>query len=197
MKIATSRHVDPSRSTYERDGWVVAPAVLTPGESESVIAAHAQRQWPIVTDEIREWIADERWVASLEPLLGNGGRFVREQLLTKAPNADTRVPWHQDAAYVEAAAGALVTIFVALEPIDEHNGCLRMQRGSHRQGPIEHRPSGYVLEAVETPADDGVCVPLGQGDAVIFSSSLLHQSLANRTATLRRAWMLQFHIGGE
>jgi len=184
------RSVAALRSGFERDGWVVVPALLSADECVAVVDADAGRQWPVVSDALRPWIFDARWLATLEGL-GAGGRAFREQLVTKAPHAETRVPWHQDAAYLDAAP-AFTTIFVALEAIDERNGCLRMQPGSHRRGLIEHRPCGYVLEAVDAPSDEGVSVTLAPGDAVVFGSSLLHQSLGNHTATRRLAWMLQF-----
>src|SRR5207249_4534079 len=72
------------------------------------------------------------------PLVGPFMAFV----LYKPPLVGSPQPWHQDAAYLPAAARAtyreVINIWIALDPAHRENACLEMVPGSHRLGLIPH-----------------------------------------------------------
>lgn len=175
----------------DRDGWTVVDGLFTPQECSTIRAVCDGRRWPTIPDDLVTWIADPRWAAVVVPVLGPDVRFVREQVVTKAPFAEAEVPWHQDDGY-SRVAGVQLTCFVALDAITPDNGCLEMATGSHRRGPLDHVPAGYLKTVADGVEDPVVAVPLRTGSAAVFSSLTLHRSGANRTSGTRPAWMLQF-----
>ena len=61
----------------------------------------------------------------------------------KPPGTDSPTPPHQDNYYFSLKPPNVLTIWLALDPVDDENGCLRYVAGSHRDGhpaarPLEH-----------------------------------------------------------
>lgn len=176
-------------------GWAVIPELFGTDEAAAIDAVCADRRWPDIPDGLVTWIMDPRWAPVVTGVVGPDVRFLREQVVTKAPGSDVAVPWHQDSGYARVAGGFL-TVFVALGPITEANGCLWMLGGSHRHGALDHVPAGNLRRLVDDIAAPGVPVILGPGDAVAFSSHTAHRSGGNHTTGTRPAWMVQFGPAG-
>jgi len=117
-----------------------------------------------------------------------------------ALEARRATPPHQDAQYF-ATAGAelprLCSVWIALDAVDEENGCLRYMPFSHRSGLLPHMPGGPVgfsqqlkigpsvkdtpwLEVEEQPA------VLEPGDAVLHEGCVVHRAGANMSADRQR-----------
>jgi phytanoyl-CoA hydroxylase len=85
-----------------------------------------------------------------------------------------------------------LTIWLALDQVDEENGCLRYVRGSHRSGVRPHgRTStlGFSQELVDYGEADRaaeVAVPMEPGDAVIHHGDTIHRAEANKSLTRHR-----------
>ena len=96
----------------------------------------------------------------------------------------------------------IVTLWLALDRVTEHNGCLEFMPGSHRMGLLTHigdreRTAGEppLPGAVEPHVDmtatftdvSSASMPLDAGSAVIFDGFVLHRSAANRSSAPRKA----------
>jgi phytanoyl-CoA dioxygenase PhyH len=176
-------------------GWVVVESFMTSSECDALGSALMTRGWPRVSPELAKWIRDPRWGAVTLPYLGPDVRFIREQLLTKAPRSQEEVPWHQDSGYARVA-GEFLTCFLALDDVSVDNGCLWIVSASHLDGLVPHVPDGYLRTLAVPPDHPGQPVPLTRGSVVVFSSLALHRSGANHTGGTRPAWMVQF-AGGD
>ena len=83
---------------------------------------------------------------------------------------------------------------MALDTIDDENGCLRYVRGSHLRG-IRPHTSSSVLGFSQTIADFGadpndvageVAVHLQPGDVVVHHGNTIHRADPNRSAARHR-----------
>jgi ectoine hydroxylase-related dioxygenase (phytanoyl-CoA dioxygenase family) len=106
--------------------------------------------------------------------------------------------YHQDYYYwygMGCLYPDLATCFIAVDPATRKNGCLRLIRGSHRLGRIEHKmfdgvsdssadPERLAVILERLPEDD---IELAAGDAVIFHCNTLHASDTNASAHSRLA----------
>lgn len=77
-----------------------------------------------------------------EHLLQDKVRPVNMQYFNKPPCVGQATPAHQDGFYFHLNPCAAVTGWLALEPVDEENGCVRYVRGSHNSDTF--RPHGYT-----------------------------------------------------
>lgn len=56
------------------------------------------------------------------------------QYFNKPPKIGKPTPAHQDGYYFMLEPNEAVTMWMALEPVDEENGCVRYVKGSHKKG---------------------------------------------------------------
>ncbi len=106
--------------------------------------------------------------------------------------------YHQDYGYHyrEFLYPDFVSVMVALDPATKANGCLRVVRGSHRLGRLQHEGMGSqqiadgdrVAMALEEMEE--VHCEMSAGSALYFHGNILHASDPNLSDTSR--WCLIF-----
>jgi len=79
----------------------------------------------------------EPFVSLAEALMGEPVRAQRPEWFNKPPGTDHATPPHQDNFYINLDPPPL-TMWLALDPVDQENGCLRYCRGTHRDGLRPH-----------------------------------------------------------
>ncbi len=145
---------------------------------------------------VRKIIAQGRHLDQLEQLLGPDLVFVYTQFVTKFPDegrSKTVFPWHQDNGYAEVGTADNITVWVALDDVDENNGCVYVMPGSHQHGLLPHtRPNSESWHLDVPVAGDGVPAILKAGEAVAFTGLTLHRSLQNRSAAPRRGFFMHY-----
>ena len=104
----------------------------------------------------------------------------------KPPGTDHYTPPHQDNYYFNLKPPNVVTIWLALDRVDEENGCLRYSRGSHHQGVLSHTRSAVLgfsqhIPDHHVPPDREVTITLEPGDAVVHHGNTIHRAEANRS----------------
>ena len=60
------------------------------------------------------------------------------QYFNKPPKIGKETPAHQDGYYFKLSPNEAVTMWMALEDVDEENGCVRYVKGSHKTGMRPH-----------------------------------------------------------
>jgi ectoine hydroxylase-related dioxygenase (phytanoyl-CoA dioxygenase family) len=138
---------------------------------------------------------------------------VFDMLIYKQPGHLADTPWHQDFSYTampHAAAGSkipadeVVQFWLALDDVDEENGCMHFVPGAHRQPMLEHYVASGApdytqrLLAIRDPErylDLGTAVacPLKAGGATVHNYGTPHFTPGNRTSDRRRrAYIFNF-----
>jgi hypothetical protein len=115
----------------------------------------------------------------------------RAMFMNKPANRGTFLPWHQD-RWTALDRDPQITIWTALDPATQANGCVQVIPGSHRHGLINPaHPSGFLNQAqsaaICTP-DRIVYLELEPGEVVLLHNYLLHASDVNRSPQSRRAF---------
>jgi len=127
-------------------------------------------------------------------LLGDDVALDFDMLINKAPHTDTPTPWHQDAAYwIELPDTRAVSIWIALDEVDEANGCMWFIPRSDKGDILEHtlpKHGGALFCKPDTRGAEAV--PLHPGDCTAHDGFTLHFSEGNRTDRQRRALILNF-----
>lgn len=116
----------------------------------------------------------------------NGDYWVR----TKLPGeAVTTFPWHQDSGYYgDVTDFHILSLWIPLVDVDEHNGCMQVLPGSHKWGlrPVESDDEGHHIptEDIESRGEI-VTLPMKAGDIFAFHNLTYHRSLMNRSDGIR------------
>ena len=122
----------------------------------------------------------------------------RAMFMNKPAHQGTLLPWHQD-RWSDLDRDPLVTLWTALDPATQENGCVQIIEGSHKFGLLNPaHGSGYVTPAqAEELLEKYPVVPLEleAGEAVLLHNWLLHASDKNNSAQSRRAFSVCYMEG--
>ena len=89
----------------------------------------------------------------------------------------------------------VLTVWIPLIDVDDHNGCLKLVRGSNRYASIEARRNDRgQMEPIEDVSKFGtvVSVPMKVGDVLIFTNLTLHASGNNASDQVRWSMDLRY-----
>lgn len=145
-----------------------------------------------------------RALSVAKQLLGDA-QFKGDHAIQKAPHqpATASTPVHQDQAYWAANMHyEALGVWVALQDVSAHMGCMQFVSGSHQNGVYAHQsrnrnPKIHGLELVDSDnlkfgTHAAVKVPLNAGDATFHHCRTFHLTGHNESAGLRRAYTLSF-----
>ncbi|MFY0611097.1 MAG: phytanoyl-CoA dioxygenase family protein [Hyphomicrobiaceae bacterium] len=140
----------------------------------------------------------ERIVDAAEALIGEPVYHFQSKLTAKDPFVGGAWEWHQDYGYWYyngCLEPKMLSFMIALDRTDADNGCLKLVKGSHKLGRLDHvqvTPQQNSADPERLPyilADREVvdCI-MDPGDAVVFHGNALHRSDQNRSN--KRRWTL-------
>lgn len=129
-----------------------------------------------------------------EAVLGQPVVPVNMQFFNKPAGIGQATPAHQDGYFFHLDPCEAVTGWLALDPVDDENGCIHYVAGSHREPDFRsHAPSGVLgfSQGIPgfDPAAEGDTVtpcPAAPGDFLMHHARTIHWAGANRSATRGR-----------
>jgi phytanoyl-CoA hydroxylase len=139
-----------------------------------------------------------RWCALAQALIGEEAHSEQPEWFCKPAGNLLPTPPHQDNYYFNLTPPHVLTIWMALEPVDEANGCLRYVLGSHKHGLRPHGRSNIVgfSQGITDwgPEDQAKEVPiiLGPGDVAVHHGNTIHRAEVNRSDRPRIAYAMVF-----
>jgi hypothetical protein len=151
-------------------------------------------------------VDDPRIVAPMRGLVGaERVALFTDKLNLKRPLEGSAFRWHQDSPYwlhYASHVDRLPNVMLALDDAAEENGCLRVVRGSHRQGLLPGLEGEGTLGPLFTDPryfDVSAQVPavMGAGSLLFFSPHTVHGSEPNASGLPRRALVLTYQPAGH
>lgn len=132
------------------------------------------------------------WLATAAELLGEDVQAHGTEWFNKPPATHHVTPPHQDNFYFCLKPPQVLTMWLALDVIDDENGCLRYVPGSHRHGLRPHartKTLGFSQGISDyTDADIAREVPIlaQPNDVLIHHGNTIHRANANCSSTRHR-----------
>ena len=118
------------------------------------------------------------------------------EYFNKPPRIGKPTPPHQDNYYFMLNPSAAITMWLALEAVDQENGCVRYVKGSHRQGIRPHGKSGVfgfsqgiVNYGTQEDLNHEIAMPAQPGDLLLHHAMTIHRADANTSPTRSRRAM--------
>jgi ectoine hydroxylase-related dioxygenase (phytanoyl-CoA dioxygenase family) len=212
--------VEQIRSKFRRDGYCILEAVLTDNKLSGLRSAcdlllkekpqdgggkfhdigrgdarrflrHRHEDMP----EVAAFVFGETMHSLAAALLGDTAYLFNEQFVVKGARTGASFAWHQDGAYVGFDHKPYITVWIALDDTTEENGCVYVlpRNLDLDEGLVPHRWDAEGKEKVGYDGPDrGIPAVVPAGSIVVFSSTTLHSSGANRTDRVRRAYLCQY-----
>ena len=125
-------------------------------------------------------------------LLESDVRGVNMQYFNKPAGIGQPTPPHQDGYYFMLEPNEAVTMWLALDDVDEENGCVRYVRGSHKNGLQEHGATGTLgfskglLDFNDQHLAAEVPCPAKPGDLLVHHALTIHRAGENRSLSRSR-----------
>jgi len=140
-----------------------------------------------------------KWASLAETLLAD--KVVARELewFNKPPAIGKPTPPHQDGYYFMLEPNEAITMWLALDPVDESNGCIRYIPGSHRKGLRPHGRTdvlGFSQGITDyNSADRGAEMPIvaSPGDLLVHHAGTIHRADGNPSQRHRRSLGLIFY----
>ena len=118
------------------------------------------------------------------------------QYFNKPPKIGKPTPAHQDGYYFMLQPNEAVTMWMALERVDEENGCVRYVKGSHRYGMRDHGKTktlgfsqGITDFGCPSDVENEVFFPMQAGDLLVHHSLTIHRADGNLSENRSRKAM--------
>jgi len=220
------------KESFDRDGYVFIPGFLEPNEVDEInakLAVFIESGLPGMSPH-HIFYEDQKDPSTLKQLqdlhrtdpffesILSGSEFERIasvllddeaigknlEYFNKPPRIGKPTPPHQDNYYFMLNPPKAVTMWMALEPVDEENGCVRYIRGSHLKGMRPHGRTqtlgfsqGIVDYGEKEGLEDEVPFPASPGDLLIHHSMTIHRADANRSEVRSRKALGFIYFGAS
>ncbi|MGW2779065.1 phytanoyl-CoA dioxygenase family protein [Streptomyces olivaceoviridis] len=203
---------------FDEDGFLALPGLLTKEEVATIIdvadSAHAQglreghggaertvHDYDIaaVNPTLWEFGAHERILDAVESLIGPDIQ-IHHSKMAWTPDAVGKggVRWHQDFAFLPHSNTSLVSAFIYLDDTTVENGAMRVVRGSHKEGLLDHTDGNgiFLAHCQESRmwADESriAAIEVPAGSVSIHHCLALHSSGPNHAGRPRRGLIFQY-----
>ncbi|MFD0205759.1 MULTISPECIES: phytanoyl-CoA dioxygenase family protein [Saccharothrix] len=217
MTIATSRHLSTTDLEFYRDnGYITLPELL-PRPKFDALKEHFERKLaslpggmrpedmdvPHFTDPtLFDWLMDPGVLDLVEQLVGPDIAVFSAHFFCKPAGDGKSVPWHDDAYYWRETiipSSEAVTVWLALDEVDEENGCMHVIPGTHVPGARQYRPTRNAdnvfdeeLDPESVDAARAVPIRLRPNECSIHSATLVHGSEANSSDRRRCGFTMRY-----
>jgi Protein involved in biosynthesis of mitomycin antibiotics/polyketide fumonisin len=143
---------------------------------------------------IARFVLSRRFAQAAKDLTGSSGiRLFHDHALLKMPHDSRPTPWHQDWPYWPMNETGALSIWIALDDVDENNGCMMFVPKSQK---IKNLKSVDLVEPHDIFSDGGaarvdrntaVIARMKAGSCTFHDGLTFHYAHANRTDRPRRA----------
>ena len=141
---------------------------------------------------------------AVQDIIGENILVCGTTLFIKNPNEKGFVSYHQDAKYIGLKPHNWVTAWVAITDSNEHNGCMRMWSGSHKDNVKDHDQlfnEGNLLTRGQTvknvPIDKTTPLILKAGQMSLHHPTVVHGSDLNKSNDRRIGFVIQSYISTD
>ena len=151
-----------------------------------------------------EWLFADEVLDLVEPILGPDIALFASHFICKPKGDGRKVPWHEDSFYWKGMLDPMevVTVWLAIDPSTEENGCMFVKPRTHRVGrkgfsnyePVDETQNVFNTEIVDPDRKpfDEVPVILEPNHASLHDGRLMHGSAANTSALRRCGYTMRY-----
>ncbi|MCC7420498.1 MAG: phytanoyl-CoA dioxygenase family protein [Planctomycetaceae bacterium] len=140
----------------------------------------------------KEYMKNPVWNSLASALVGEEVEAQEPEWFNKPANTNHVTPPHQDNYYFCLRPANVLTIWMALDNVDDENGCLRYVKGSHLRGIRSHNRSNIlgfsqgITDYSDADRELEVKVHLQPGDVTVHHGNTIHRAEANTSKTRNR-----------
>ena len=156
----------------------------------------------LISPKLDSIVHNSKILDAVESIIGKDILVCSTTLFIKNPNEQGFVSYHQDAKYIGLEPHNWVTAWIAITDSNEHNGCMRMWSGSHKDNLKDHDQmfnEGNLLTRGQTinnvPKEKVKSLVLKAGQMSLHHPKVVHGSELNKSNDRRIGFVIQSYIG--
>ena len=203
-------------NNYKNKGYISPVNALSSPEAKEIRdeIEKIEKNWPGALEGInRNYIhllspvfnkvcLNKNILDAVESIIGKNILICGTTLFIKNPNEKGFVSFHQDAKYIGLEPHNWVTVWLAVTDANEHNGCMRMLPGSHKEDLKYHEQKfdennlltrGQTIQNIPIDKTDPVILEAGQ--VSLHHPLIVHGSGLNQSKDRRIGFVIQSYIG--
>ncbi len=147
-----------------------------------------------------EFLLSDEALDLVEPIIGPNIGLWSSHFISKDPYTGRETPWHEDSAFWNGRLSNydnIVTIWLAIDPTDKENGCMRVIPGTHHNGFSEYQPVDSKYNTFEkgiATVDESKAVyfELAAGECSLHDSRIIHGARANTSPRRRCGYTMRY-----
>lgn len=153
-------------------------------------------------ERLLEFLLSDEVLDLVMPLIGPDIALFSSHFIAKEPYTGRPTPWHEDSAYWNGRFDRydqIVTIWLAIDPTDVANGCMRVIPGTHRHGFSEYEPVDAAdhtfAEAIRPGSFDessAVYFELSPNECSLHDGRIIHGADANVSPRRRAGYTMRY-----
>jgi ectoine hydroxylase-related dioxygenase (phytanoyl-CoA dioxygenase family) len=137
----------------------------------------------------------------VECIIGPDILLWSSHFISKDPLIGRATPWHEDSAYWMGRLDRydkIVTVWLALDDVDRHNGCMQVIPGSHLYfGSSSYRPvdttvNTFKREITDIDVSQAVPFELRRGECSLHDGRIRHGADPNRSDRRRLGYTMRY-----
>ncbi|PMH26520.1 hypothetical protein BCU70_09850 [Vibrio sp. 10N.286.49.C2] len=202
---------------YQREGFVLQKKPLFASEQfselQDIFESLLLESTDVRADELNrphynnprlfKFLTAEPVLKLVESIIGPNIGLWSSHFICKEPLTGRRTPWHEDSKYWEGRIDRmdkLATIWLAIDPSNRQNGCMRVIPGTH------HNEDNFDYVAVDKATNtfstelhhryfdenDAVYFELEPNECSVHDGRIFHGALANNSLTRRCGFTMRY-----
>lgn len=210
MRTLTAEQVDQFRT----EGYVLPDGPLLPPARfeqlraifEQDLARYGEDDLDVIHDRdhrLLEFLVEDDVLDLVEPLIGRDIGVWSSHFISKPPRTGRATPWHEDASYWDGRMdnwSRVLTVWLAVDPVDTSNGCMRVIPGSHLLPAATYEdvrdPSATIFgtKIIDEQVDERAAVDfvLAPNHCSIHDARIIHGAVANTSDRRRAGYTMRY-----
>lgn len=166
------------------------------GATETFVAhTHNVQQFSAVWHRA---LMNPNFLSVVKDLIGEDIVLHHSKLFQKPAEKGAAFPMHQDWEYFPTIHDTMMAGIIHVSQATNEMGCLRVYPGTHRLGRIGGTSGNSESELLsQYPIEMSTPLTAKPGDVVFFHYCLIHGSLPNTSAEIRKTVLVQMHSGKD
>jgi ectoine hydroxylase-related dioxygenase (phytanoyl-CoA dioxygenase family) len=211
---SASRLDDDAVAAFRRDGYLLPTEPVFSGADFATLVdifEEDRSRWGdddldtihFRDERLLDFLLSDAVLDLVEPLVGPNIGLWSSHFICKPPRSGKATPWHEDTAYWDGRLSSMeniVTVWLAIDDVDEANGAMRVIPGSHfgdperRYIPVDERANIFDSELDETSIDtaSAVTFELAPGMCSIHDGRIVHGAPANTSDRRRAGYTMRY-----
>lgn len=152
--------------------------------------------------ELFEFLLADEVLDLVEPLIGPNIGLWSSHFISKEPFTGRATPWHEDTGYWKGRfdrMDKIVTVWLALDKVDQANGCMAVIPGTHKNGysqyePVDGETNSFSSQIKPDSFDENQAVyfELEPNQCSLHDGRIIHGAKANTSPRRRAGYTMRY-----